>query len=597
MSEAGLSRTVFYRHFEDLPRLMLSLLEHVQAELRDAMKLTVEAPGDWEAFVDTLRGAVDVWDRHGPLMRAIVDAGSYDEEIDDAYGALREGWVALSTQLLDRDVAEGRLAPVNTLELSRALTALNESYLMETLGRVPPRPGARTCSRRSSSSGRGRSSRRTPPRRTRRCRSTALSRSFAPTLRSCAMPSGPRRTLAGMPRPSSIHVCSECGHESAKWHGQCPGCSGWNTMVETAVAVAPARGARKAGAAGSDARPSVPRALGAVDAVRVARLKTGIGELDRVLGGGLVPGSLVLIGGSPGIGKSTLTTMALANLAAAGKRVLYVSAEESPEQVRLRAERLGPSALMIPVVADTALETVLATLEHERPDVCVVDSVQTIHSAGAERGARHGRPGARGGGRGHARRQGERDGRVARRARDEGGLARGPARARAPRRLRPAVRGRARADLPHGARAQEPLRVHLRRRRVRDARRRPRRSARRLGTLRRRGDAGARLRRARGDGGLAPAARRGPGARVAERARAAAARRVRDRPQPPRARARGARPPRWHRARERGRVRQRRRRRARRRARRRPRGCARRRRRGQGPWSRRACSPASARSG
>jgi DNA repair protein RadA/Sms len=179
-----------------------------------------------------------------------------------------------------------------------------------------------------------------------------------------------------MARPTTIHVCSECGHESAKWHGQCPGCSAWNTLAEAAVAAPAGRG----GAVGG-ARPSSPRALGDVEAARVARLKTGIGELDRVLGGGVVPGSLVLLGGSPGIGKSTLTTMALANLAAGGRRVLYVSAEESPEQVRLRAERLGPSALRIPVVADTALETVLATLEHERPDVCVVDSVQTIHSA------------------------------------------------------------------------------------------------------------------------------------------------------------------------------------------------------------------------
>lgn len=138
MTGAGLSRTVFYRHFDDLPRLMLSLLDAVQTELEDAMKLTVEAPGDWEAFVDTLRGAVEVWRRHGPLMRAIVDAGSYDEEIDEAYRAVRDGWVELSAQLLARDVEEGRLQPVNTVELARALTILNEAYLMETLGRVPP---------------------------------------------------------------------------------------------------------------------------------------------------------------------------------------------------------------------------------------------------------------------------------------------------------------------------------------------------------------------------------------------------------------------------------------------------------------------------
>jgi DNA repair protein RadA/Sms len=122
-------------------------------------------------------------------------------------------------------------------------------------------------------------------------------------------------------------------------------------------------------------------ALADVLAEEQARLNTGIRELDNVLGGGIVPGSLVLIGGAPGIGKSTLTTMALANLTAAGRRTLYVSAEESAAQIRLRAERLrAPGALRIPVIADTELAAVLATLEHERPEVCVIDSVQTLHS-------------------------------------------------------------------------------------------------------------------------------------------------------------------------------------------------------------------------
>ncbi len=125
----------------------------------------------------------------------------------------------------------------------------------------------------------------------------------------------------------------------------------------------------------------MPVRLASVVATHEQRLSTGIGELDNVLGGGLVPGSLVLLGGSPGVGKSTLTTMALANLAAAGRRTLYVSAEESAAQIRLRAERLSVGdALAIPVVAETDLATVLATLEQERPDVCVVDSVQTLHS-------------------------------------------------------------------------------------------------------------------------------------------------------------------------------------------------------------------------
>ena len=134
---------------------------------------------------------------------------------------------------------------------------------------------------------------------------------------------------------------------------------------------------------GSTAAAAVaPIALGDVAAAEQDRLSTGIGELDDVLGGGIVPGSLVLIGGAPGIGKSTLTTMALANLVAAGRRTLYVSAEESAAQIRLRAERLTVgAALRIPVIAETDLQAVLATMERERPEVCVVDSVQTLHAA------------------------------------------------------------------------------------------------------------------------------------------------------------------------------------------------------------------------
>jgi DNA repair protein RadA/Sms len=125
-----------------------------------------------------------------------------------------------------------------------------------------------------------------------------------------------------------------------------------------------------------------PIALGEVAAAEHDRLSTGIGELNNVLGGGIVPGSLILIGGSPGIGKSTLTTMALAHLTAAGRKTLYVSAEESAAQIRLRAQRLSnaDAALRIPVIAETDLHTVLATLATERPEVCVIDSVQTLHS-------------------------------------------------------------------------------------------------------------------------------------------------------------------------------------------------------------------------
>jgi DNA repair protein RadA/Sms len=177
-----------------------------------------------------------------------------------------------------------------------------------------------------------------------------------------------------MAKPTTVFVCSACGTESAKWHGQCPGCGAWNTLAEEAKAGGP-KGSKPAG------RAVKPVRLADVRAERHARLTTGIGELDRILGGGLVPGSLVLIGGSPGIGKSTLTSMALGNLQGASKRTLYVSGEESAAQIRLRAERLPGAALEVPVLAETDLDTVLATLDAERPEVCVVDSVQTLHAA------------------------------------------------------------------------------------------------------------------------------------------------------------------------------------------------------------------------
>jgi DNA repair protein RadA/Sms len=185
-----------------------------------------------------------------------------------------------------------------------------------------------------------------------------------------------------MPRPTTIHVCSACGHEASRWAGRCPGCGEWNSLVEQVRRPAGAgRGSSSVGARSKREAAVKPIALRDVTAVEQERLETGIGELDNVLGGGIVPGSLVLIGGSPGIGKSTLTTMVLANLHQAGRRTLYVSAEESAAQIRLRAQRLGSGALGIPVIAETDLDRVLATLEQERPEVCVIDSVQTLHAA------------------------------------------------------------------------------------------------------------------------------------------------------------------------------------------------------------------------
>jgi DNA repair protein RadA/Sms len=177
--------------------------------------------------------------------------------------------------------------------------------------------------------------------------------------------------------PRLLFVCSACGQESAKWHGRCPGCGEWDTLVEEAVPPAAARvGGRTRSAPAPRAVP-----LSRLEAPQVARIGTGIGELDRVLGGGLVPGSLVLLGGAPGIGKSTLTSSALGNLAAAGRPVLYVSGEESAAQVRLRAERLGDSALSVPFVAETDIDAVVAAIEAERPAVCVIDSVQVLYDA------------------------------------------------------------------------------------------------------------------------------------------------------------------------------------------------------------------------
>jgi DNA repair protein RadA/Sms len=182
-----------------------------------------------------------------------------------------------------------------------------------------------------------------------------------------------------MARSSSRYVCRECGQEALAWSGRCPGCGEWNTLEETRVAAA-----GRAGRGAKPRAPEKPRRLREVEMPAVERLESGIAELDRVLGGGLVPGSLILLGGAPGIGKSTLTGMVLGNLQAAGRRTLYVSGEESVAQVRMRAERLGKAALAVPALAETSLEAVLATLAAERPDACVIDSVQTLHSEALE---------------------------------------------------------------------------------------------------------------------------------------------------------------------------------------------------------------------
>src|SRR6266702_6940263 len=164
-------------------------------------------------------------------------------------------------------------------------------------------------------------------------------------------------------------ACSECGYSAGRWFGKCPGCNAFGTLVEDVVAQS----------AGAKAPPKPLLRLADVQAEEASRISTGVPELDRVLGGGLVPASLVLVGGEPGVGKSTLLLTALAAMSK-DRRALLVTGEESVAQVKLRADRLG-GAERVEVLAETELETVLATLEAEQPDVCVIDSVQTLYSA------------------------------------------------------------------------------------------------------------------------------------------------------------------------------------------------------------------------
>jgi DNA repair protein RadA/Sms len=163
--------------------------------------------------------------------------------------------------------------------------------------------------------------------------------------------------------------CTECGTSTARWLGRCPGCSSFGTLIEESPAAVP-------GGVGA-AKPLLR--LVDVKAEEAERMSTGVPELDRVLGGGLVPASLVLVGGEPGVGKSTLLLMALAAMSK-DRRALLVTGEESTAQVKLRAARLG-GAEQVEILAETELDAVCATLERERPDVCVIDSVQTLYSA------------------------------------------------------------------------------------------------------------------------------------------------------------------------------------------------------------------------
>lgn len=178
----------------------------------------------------------------------------------------------------------------------------------------------------------------------------------------------------------TVFFCKECGYESPKWSGQCPACKEWNTMVEAPAAPKVVASVRKIGAVGNNpvagAKPSMMKEI---TATSDDRLVTGIGELDRVLGGGIIKGSLVLVGGDPGIGKSTLLTQVCKTLSDRNVNVLYISGEESLQQIKLRADRLGTFSDSMKLLCETDLDVVSSVITNEKPDVCVIDSIQTMY--------------------------------------------------------------------------------------------------------------------------------------------------------------------------------------------------------------------------
>jgi DNA repair protein RadA/Sms len=175
-------------------------------------------------------------------------------------------------------------------------------------------------------------------------------------------------------KAKTVYSCTECGGQVLKWQGQCPHCQAWNTLVETVAETAP--GANRYGLI---AEAGKLQRLSEIEAREEARVATGIEEFDRVLGGGLVAGAVVLIGGDPGIGKSTLLLQALSGIGGS-RKVLYVSGEESSQQVALRARRLGVTARGVHVLPEINLEKIQAALAAEKPDVAVIDSIQTLYS-------------------------------------------------------------------------------------------------------------------------------------------------------------------------------------------------------------------------
>ena len=176
-------------------------------------------------------------------------------------------------------------------------------------------------------------------------------------------------------KPKTIYSCTECGGQSPKWQGQCPHCSAWNTLVESVASRPSTRFETVAGA------KSAVTPLSRVQATETRRIATGLEEFDRVLGGGLVPGGVVLLGGDPGIGKSTLLLQACALLGAA-RRTLYVTGEESVEQIALRAQRLALINAPVELLAEVQLESIVGAIDATKPEIVVIDSIQTMYTEG-----------------------------------------------------------------------------------------------------------------------------------------------------------------------------------------------------------------------
>jgi len=177
---------------------------------------------------------------------------------------------------------------------------------------------------------------------------------------------------------TSIFFCQNCGYESAKWMGQCPGCKSWNTMVEETVERSDLKSS--GGQLKSRAAASQPCVLSEVTIREQDKVVTGIGELDRVLGGGIVQGSMTLVGGDPGIGKSTLLLQVCRQVSAAGHRVLYISGEESQVQIKMRADRIGSFDSNMLLLCETSLDAIAETIRKQKPEIVVIDSIQTMYS-------------------------------------------------------------------------------------------------------------------------------------------------------------------------------------------------------------------------